>query len=175
MKPRAVIFLALLMGSFRVGYACTCLPVRYPSLQEEVAAAANEAAFIGIVRITSVRRIKEVHDLKGRYVGLRDADAPPAIEESPGNFTYLVASFEVLHAWKQEKHLVMKVKTGLGISDCGIGFKPGQIVLLYASPPDYTGLMSTGQCDRTNLARRDKTDIPILNRKYKRVPAPGLY
>jgi hypothetical protein len=161
----------LLAGVTEIAYSCTCFE-EAGSVEKQVRSAAKTSEFVGLVRITKTRLEREVRDSNGRYIGLRDPSAPAPYPTEPWDALYLVATFETLHVWKGRNLKVSDVATGTGIGDCGLSFREGQLVLLYASKANYTGLRYAGSCGRTDLMRNAARDVEILNKRFRKWPLP---
>ena len=152
---------AIFLCATQIAQSCTCIEPR-GSLSEKVRANAAAAAYVAIVRVTSIKFVIEERDEKGRYLGLGEATVPPINPDE-----WLLASYEAVHVWKQSKEPKPEVATGLSEAACGLPFKVGQTVLIYAYAPDYTGLMHADSCGRSNLLERALGDVAILNKRYR--------
>jgi hypothetical protein len=173
MRSSAVLLAwVVLTTAVHSAHSCTCIP-EAGSTHHKVVAADRDAAFVGIVRISAIRYATATHDSNGRYVGLRDAAAPSKYAPAPGDWPYMVASFQPIHVWKGRDVAGTDVATGVGMAACGLPLKAGQVVLLYAYAPNYTGLMQADACGRTNLADHAVEDINILSRRYGSRPPPN--
>jgi hypothetical protein len=171
-QSSVLLTLVVLACALRPAYSCTCIPDS-GSTRHKVLAAYQDAAFVGIVRITGTRLLTEMHNPNGRYMGLRDSATPSQYPHMLGDTQYLVASFEVIHVWKGRDIANKEIATFVGMGACGIPFQTGQVVMLYADTPNYTGLMRADGCGRSNLADEAVEDISILSRKYGNPPPPN--
>jgi hypothetical protein len=158
-KLSVLVASAVLFSGIPSAHACTCIEPKGPE-NTRIMAAAREAAFVGVVRITSIKFVTEIHDQNGKYVGLRDAATSPERDE------WLVASYETDRVWKQSASAENAVVTGLSEAACGLPFKLGQAVLLYAYDPDYTKLMHADSCGRSVLLENAAKDIAALSKRY---------
>jgi hypothetical protein len=166
MKRSALLAMATLLGSIHSAYSCTCIEPQ-GSFNERVLSMAHEAAFVGVVRIVSVKFVTEVHDGSGRYTGLREGNGLPERDE------WLVAAYEPVRIWKQPAKYNYSVATGMSAAACGLPFRIGDTVLLYAYAADYSGLMHADSCGRSTLAEKATRDLDVLNRRF-RIKSPRL-
>ncbi len=174
LRPLALIALAIVSFRGHPAYSCSCVDVGPPGLStaQKIIAEARATTFVAVVEIMSTREVVEIINAEGRFVGLLDASGPlPPPNKFPRSH-YLVATFKPVHVWKGAKNKITEVVTGLGMSDCGLPFSSGQMVLLYANADDYTGLLSADSCGRTNLYKDATQDAEVLSKRYRN-PAPS--
>jgi hypothetical protein len=168
-----VLLFALFGSGAGTVQACSCVD-QSKSQIFQIKGAAHDAIFVGMVEITSIRFAIEVRDAHGVFSGLKfvtwddyqsliqDKGPKPFYETASRHLR--VAGYRVVNAWKGQRNLDPHVATAIEWQACGIPFEVGQQVLLYADPPDYSGLAQANSCGRTTLAESAANDVDALNR-----------
>lgn len=146
--------------------ACTCF-VTSGKLSEQVNEAVSNSELVAEVEILTVKTVTHRRLWEGEVWSWEDRKSHPKKElrDEPK----LVATFRTIRIWKGAELNASEVETNPEWQACGLGFKPGIRVLLYA----YTtkdGSLETDSCSRTALIESSAGDIRILDKRSRLSP-----
>ena len=130
---RCLLLFASLAFGVEAGLACTCVPLKGPAEELELAA----AVFSG--KVVEIRRHKRGEDI----------------------FAGVEAVVRVERVWKGVEATTVSVFTASHSAACGYGFKEGRTYLVYAYK-DAEGRLSTGICGRTRRLKDAGEDLKEL-------------
>jgi hypothetical protein len=140
-------------------YACSCVEARGP-LPVQVEHAVQDADFVAEVEIVSTASATETREVSSKRWSWKDHQYHPFTE--PQTTEVFLAQVNVLKLWKGAA-TVKEISTGFGMGDCGLPFRAGQKVVVYADATDIADRVSTGSCMRTQMLPAAAEDVAVLD------------
>lgn len=151
MKALKHIFLFLFITTASVSYACSCILISKPKVENGLKN--SDVVFVGAV--IGVEKITEVDSVGS-------GESKKVFSVSSYIYTFKV---EKKYKRKRRRYLrdtIVKIRTGSGGGDCGFPFIKGEKYIVYAQKEKGYKLLTTDICTRTT--HYNKKEITELER-----------
>ncbi|HEY0683868.1 MAG TPA: hypothetical protein VGD45_16165 [Steroidobacter sp.] len=160
MKVSAIIASAFCVAGLPLGVlACSC-PSDDSPLAEQVKAAVRDSDVVAEVEIISTSVVMVSKEVSGKRWSWTDKQYHDFVETV--SEPKLLAQISALRYWKGAHHGLVAVQTEAEWQACGLGFKAGQRLLLYARTVEGDEVMETDSCTRTKLLEGAEPEIKVL-------------
>jgi hypothetical protein len=159
-----VLHLLVIAICFEAGaaFACSCdEEAEGVSQAQQVKSEFKRSDFVAEIEIESATESTESREGSGLRWDPAKKDHVPArwIEHDE----LLIAKFRILKLWKGDSGL-NTVRTNRAWQACGLPFKAGDRVLLYASRGESSGQLGSNSCSRTKPLRSAQDDLAVLGK-----------
>jgi hypothetical protein len=143
-------------------FACSCEEeAEGVSQTQQVKSEFQRSDFVAEIEVESATTSTESSEASGFRWEPAKKDHVPAtwIEKNE----LLIAKFRILKLWKGDSGL-NTVRTNRAWQACGLPFKAGDRLLLYASRGEASGQLGSNSCSRTKPLKSAQDDLAVLGK-----------